>query len=449
MTGFWGATPHHVPASIAPPPTDATHVNGQDDPGYWSSLGAAADEDAGKDEARPHIPPHVQERAGIQLATLPKIAITAIPPRPWCYGYFLLTGHVAVLGGRDGAGKGFITASMILSIITGKPLLGEKIWVPGPVALISYEDDLDEWHRRLAAACVHHGVDIDLIRENTYFLTLPERKIVLARILNGQTIFPDGDAIVEAIKLCGAVAFMIDPFNHAHEMDDGNNNVLIARVAGETGRIARLSASAGMVLHHVRKGANGDPDDLMGATSLKATFRNTRLFKRMDDETAKKFGVEPWRYLRIAGTKENYAPPPEKSVWFCLHSVALGNGTDLYTEGDNVAAAAPWKPPSPFEGLSWADVIAVLEAIHSGVDGERYTKAKQTERWAGRLLTDRGRSPDQAASVLDQWLHEGVVTEDDYESPKQRRTRKGLFVNPSKLAEMRAGGETENGWSDE
>jgi hypothetical protein len=34
--------------------------------------------------------------------------------------------------------------------------------------------------------------------------------------------------------------------------------------------------------------------------------------------------TDAWRYIRIAASKENYAPPPEKSPWFKLISISLG-----------------------------------------------------------------------------------------------------------------------------
>ena len=59
-----------------------------------------------------------------------------------------------MMGAVDGGGKGAIAVSMALAMITGKSLLDEKVWRPGPVAIISYEDDEEEWHRRIAAAFI-------------------------------------------------------------------------------------------------------------------------------------------------------------------------------------------------------------------------------------------------------------------------------------------------------
>ena len=88
------------------------------------------------------------------LSWPPSDQISAIPPRQWAYGKFLLFGSAACIGAMDGGGKGMIATVMALAMITGYPLLGEKVWRTGPVAIISYEDDQDEWERRIAAACL-------------------------------------------------------------------------------------------------------------------------------------------------------------------------------------------------------------------------------------------------------------------------------------------------------
>ena len=88
----------------------------------------------------------------VASAALPPTPIREIPPRPWAYGHFLLFGSAAVIGALDGGGKGAIAVVMALAMITGKALLDETVWKPGPVAIVTYEDDATEWHRRIAAA---------------------------------------------------------------------------------------------------------------------------------------------------------------------------------------------------------------------------------------------------------------------------------------------------------
>ena len=289
----------------------------------------------------------------LECFRLPVIGAAKIPPRPWAYGSFLLSGSAAVIGAVDGGGKGAIAVVMALAMITGKPLLGERVWRAGPVVIVTYEDDEDEWHRRIAAACAHYELDYAHVLANIYFLRKPDGRVSFAAVENGGVIFPDGREITDKLQAVNAVLLIVDPFNHAHDFDDGNNNVMIAKVAGELSKVARDSGVAVLVLHHLRKGANGTPDDLMGATSLRATFRSCRILARMPPEVAEKMKVpDPWRHVRIVGSKENYAPPPEKGTWFKLIGVHLGNATDDYPDGDEVAVATTWQTRPMFEGMS-------------------------------------------------------------------------------------------------
>jgi hypothetical protein len=45
------------------------------------------------------------------------------------------------------------------------------------------------------------------------------------------------------MKRIGAVMLTVDPFNHAHDLEDGNNNAGIAKVAGEITAAAWRSPS--------------------------------------------------------------------------------------------------------------------------------------------------------------------------------------------------------------
>jgi hypothetical protein len=371
-------------------------------------------------------------------------AIASIPPRPWAYGKFLLFGSAAAIGAVDGGGKGAHAVIIALSMITGRPLLGEHVWRKGPVAIITYEDDETEWHRRIAAACLHYELDYENVIGQFHFISrLGSRVCLASRTHNGDVIFPDSIDIIEHLKTIGAVLLIIDPLNHAHNLDDGNNNVLMAKVAGEVMRIAHESACASLVLHHLRKGSTGDPDDLMGATSLRATFRAVRIFVRMTTKQAKELGLpEPqsWRYSRIAGTKENYAPPPELTTWFKLESVDLGNSDELYTEGDNVQVAATWTPPSPFEGVGLTVIADIFAALRTPPGKDLYWSPDlRSNIWVGKpIVRITGKTADQAQPIVRTWVKNDVLIEDTCEHPKQRKLRARVTLNEAKAAEILA-----------
>lgn len=400
-----------------------------------------------------HVPPdpEPQQRRdnpapeAILCEQLVPVPIHLIPPRPWAYGHFLLFGHASVIGAVDGGGKGANAIAIALSMISGKTLLNERVWRTGPIAIITYEDDKDEWLRRIAVACLHYPeLDYNTVCRGFYFITRPRGQVTLAAHLatgRGGVIFPDGDEIIALLKNIGAVLLIIDPFNHAHALDDGNSNVMVAKLAGEIARIAAEAKVAALVLHHLRKGSNGSIDDLMGATALRATFRSARILMRMTGEEAKALRVEPedaFRYIRLADSKENYTPPPDRSTWYKLESVALDNGADIYPDGDNVAVLTPWTPP-PSERLPKAAIAQIFDAFRRGpAPGEHYSpNANARGDWAGNPIITIGEVDEaEAARWLRDWLKSKTLIEGTYRSPKRRRFFGCVTLNEAKAQEI-------------
>ena len=385
-----------------------------------------------------------QRATELQCTRLAPVGAASLPPRPWAYGNFMLFGSAAVIGAADGSGKGAIAVVMALAMITGQPLLGERVWRTGPVAIITYEDDQTEWHRRIAAACKHYALDYETIMANIYFLHRPDGRVSFAAVIDGEIASPDGEAIIRHLKAVSAVLLIIDPFNHAHSLDDGNSNVLIARVAGEMSRIAMEAHVAVLVLHHLRKGSTGSVDDLMGATSLRATFRSCRILTRMTKEEADALKIaDRWRHIRIVGSKENYAPPPDLATWFKLESVRLGNSADVYPDGDEIGVATTWTapaPPSAFDELPLITIEAIFDRMRRGPgNGEFYSMGRsgKAERWVGAMImVVAGKSEEDAAKIIAAFKHNGVLIEGSYMSPAQRKEVKRVTLNEAKVAEI-------------
>jgi hypothetical protein len=368
--------------------------------------------------------------------------ICDIPPRPWAYGKFLQFGEAQAIGAVDGGGKGAMAVVIALSMITGRPLLDEHVWRKGPVAIIAYEDSEIEWRRRIAAACIHYKLDYESVIGSFYFIRHPGRNVSFAaRGPSGNIVLPDGNVIVESLIGCGIVLFIIDPFNHAHSLEDGNSNALIAQVAREIARVARQSDTACLVLHHLRKGATGDPDDLLGALVLRATFRAVRILMRMTKEEANRLRLpqkQAWRYSRVAGTKANYAPPAERSTWYRLESVDLGNPGGIYSEGDNVQVTTTWTPPSAFEGVSLEEIADIFAKLRTSPgEGLRWSPDCRSNQWAGHPIAEiTGKDDKEVARIVDAWVETTVLIKEKYKHPKSRRDQACVTLNEGKAAEI-------------
>jgi hypothetical protein len=161
----------------------------------------------------------------------------------------------------------------------------------------------------------------------------------------------------------------------------------------------------------------------------------------MTTEEANGFGIEPTerrRHFRLDGAKSNYAAPVD-AEWWRLDVVQLDND-------EAVAAAVPWKPPTPWEGLSNSALLTVLRKIMDAPDNDLWCAKKQAgERWAGQLLIDHGkRSEIQAANILVSWERSGLLRKIKFTNADSKE-RYGYRVDPKKYSEMQnAFGSPEN-----
>jgi hypothetical protein len=64
-------------------------------------------------------------------------------------------------------------------------------------------------------------------------------------------------------------------------------------------------------------------------------------------------------------------------------------------------------------------------------------KGRGGERWAGHLLINRFDVPEaKAQAVINAWLRTGLLTEQSFQDPQQRKTRLGIAVNHAKRPTM-------------
>jgi hypothetical protein len=166
----------------------------------------------------------------------------------------------------------------------------------------------------------------------------------------------------------------------------------------------------------------------------------------MTDEESRKLGVSDYerRFLvRVDDAKHNMSPPAEYAQWFRLVSVNLGNGTNMYPDGDDVQALEPWSPPKTCDGFTWAKVDTILTGIDSGLDnGRLYALGKQSkDRWAGDVIMDQtGWAKERVALILKEWKSVGVFKEATYtlsDGPRKGCREGGVKVNWDVIADAK------------
>jgi hypothetical protein len=366
----------------------------------------------------------------------------AIPPREWLYGTALVRRYVTTLVAPGGVGKTAWAVAVGCALASGKSLIGDHVHHRANVLFCSLEDPEDEFDRRAAACMMRHRLSEQDLAGRIFTINGRDRRLVVAALdTDGMTVtYPDKDALVKAVRENKIGLVTVDPFVNSHELEE-NSNPHINAAARAWAEIAEQAGCAVLLVHHTRKGATaGDMDSSRGASSLIGASRAGFTLTAMSAEEAKEFGISEQdrrRHVRLDDGKANLAPAADKARWFRLASIALGNGSPDYPNGDNVQAIEAWEPPSIWKQLSDEDCNRALDAIQDGPGaGQRYTRSrtgKSANRWAGRVLTDMfDLNDEQAAKVIDTWARNGLVEEAPYFDPVQRKERSGLVVNPSK-----------------
>ena len=370
--------------------------------------------------------------ASVQLQPIADHEECSLDPA-WAYGDFLIAGAASMLAGLDGTGKSAQAVAVILTFVTGKALLGEPVHRPGPVAILAYEDDLREWHRRIRGACRYHALDYRAALSKIHFIARKDRDITLAAHGPGRGIvYPDRAELIAVLEGIRPALLIIDPLSHAHSLDDGNSNALLAQVAREIGRVAAALGCAALVMHHLRKGANGELDDIMGATMLRATFRVVRVLARITKTQAEEFDIaedETWRYSGIASSKTNYSPPTHGGMFYRLVSVPHG--------ASSVQVIERWQP-NKFT-LDKARAMLIFGEFRKGPSPDEFYLAnpKAGDDWAGvPIMRHTDANQAQAEQLLRDWRANRMITQAQYRSPKRRKWISRIAVNESVAASI-------------
>ena len=351
---------------------------------------------------------------------------------------YFLRGSVSILSGQGAGGKSSLVVAWTISMATGAPMGGFK--PPAPMICVNYntEDDQDEQRRRYSAALANADKDPRDIARRVLRCgpqsigTLFERDHNTGRVVATAAM----RALEDLCEQAGADVLICDPLAELHNAEENDNTAMRAVIAAFRGMAQRLNIAI-LILHHDRKGNNapGDMDRMRGASSMGGAVRVALTLTTMSQEEAEKFGIQPdqrRRHFRVDGAKSNYAPAQD-AEWWRLSGVEIANG-------ETVAAAAPWAPPGAFDGVSMSTCVAVLDAMHRGINGAPFgSQGKARGELFAMLAAEPFNLPKgQAGALIAAWLASGVLAERaDCQSPNSNHRRAGFVVNTAKLSEMR------------
>jgi AAA domain len=228
----------------------------------------------------------------------------------------------------------------------------------------------------------------------------------------------------------------LDPFVKAHAVGE-NVNDAIDKVAGVLTELAQKYNLSADAPHHVSKG-QADPGNAQkgrGASAFVDAGRLVHTLMPMSSDEAKKFGIsdeERHYFIRMDKGKVNTVPPARVAKWFKLIGVRLGNGNELYPNGDEVQTVEPWAPPEVWADLDADMQNAILDDIDAGLpDGNRYSDAANAgDREAWNVIVKHApvKNESQGREIIKTWINGGVLRRDKYTNPQTRHKVIGLVV---------------------
>ena len=309
--------------------------------------------------------------------------------RQWLYGNLLLRKFVTATISPGGIGKSSLIVAEAMAMVSGKPLLDVTSPEPLRVWLWNLEDPQEETIRKIQATALHYKLEFDDIGDRLMVDSGREQKLVIATSTrNGAVIVqPVIDSLVDEIIRHKVDVLIIDPFVSCHEVAE-NDNSAMDMIIKEWGRVAERGNCAVELVHHTRKplGAEGETttDSSRGASSQTDGCRVVRPINRMSEKEATEAGVDNRRlYFRTLHDKANLQPPVEKSDWYKLISVDLGNG-EMGLPGDSVGVVTRWELPGALAGVTGSDFDKVAAVIRGG----KWRHSPQAGAWAGRAIAE-------------------------------------------------------------
>jgi hypothetical protein len=166
-----------------------------------------------------------------------------------------------------------------------------------------------------------------------------------------------------------------------------NDNSAMDLVVKQWGKIADATNAAVHLIHHTRKQSGTEAEvtaeSSRGGKALTDGCRSVRTINRMTKEEGEKAGVENHRlFFRTYNDKANLAPPSDRSDWYELKGVSLGNGGAH--PSDEMGVVARWEWPDATASLSPGDLHKVQAKIHGGT----WRESAQAKDWVGHAVAD-------------------------------------------------------------
>jgi hypothetical protein len=350
----------------------------------------------------------------------------SIPPRRFLYARHYVRKYLTCTIATSGVGKTSLAIVEALAMATGRPLLGITPTERARVWIWNGEDPEDELIRRIIGAMLHYNIKPEDVESYLFCNSGRSMPIVMAtqvRMGNVTVAVPVRDEVIHAIGKNKIDVLTIDPFVKSHRIPE-NDNIGMDVVATQWAEIADQTECAIELLHHTRKtgGHEVTIEDTRGASSLVSASRSVRVLNKMTSKEAGDAQINAgtaWRYFRLDNGRASMAPPPEKSIWYRLTSIALANS-------DDVGVAAKWTYPDPFDDIRPDDLRRAQAEVDKGGPWREHYQAKE---WVGipiaralKLNAKKKEDRKKIMKLLEVWIESGMFIVVEGEGRSRHKT---------------------------
>ena len=163
----------------------------------------------------------------------------------WLIERLWTAGGVGILAGQPKSLKTYVALEMAVSVASGSPCLGTfPVPVQGPALVYAAEDSPSNLRSRLASLAAQRnlgleGLDLRVITADFIRLDRPE----------------DQERLRETVLLYRPALLVLDPLVRLHSQDE-NQSGPMAALLGYLRQLQRSTATAVLIVHHLRKGGN-------------------------------------------------------------------------------------------------------------------------------------------------------------------------------------------------
>jgi hypothetical protein len=376
------------------------------------------------------------------------LSISSLPSNPkkrqWICGTYAMRGAISMLSAPGARGKTSWLVTFMLSVATGRPLLGAHVFGgPKKVLYLSAEENIDEINRRIRAAMQHHNIaeadlsSLHVIGADRWGLHL------VNTISRTPSLDETGWAALRAeLDRLQPDIVIIDPLINFLGGADVNDNAVAGLLMGHLAREAAVRNIAVMIAHHVAKGR--DPkaaESSMGAASYVNLCRIGLSIDPLQEADAGKVGLPPWEaknVFRVIATKQNYSPVKSEDDWFQFVSEQLQNPEPpAYPNGDSVGVVKRFTPAASGAALFPVELLrSALQAIQDA-EPPLTPSAQSRTRYAVPVIAKaiaphRGgnASEPEAKAVLGHLIDVGLASVEERKIDREggrSDMRKGLF----------------------